>query len=306
MIGITGATGLVGIAILRILVKRGIPTRIITRRPRFSLPESCGDPTVEVIVGDLCDESISRRFHEGLLVLIHCAGTTHPTNYETNLELARTVSEGVVTHRISHLINMSTVGVYSGIDQSTCLRDESSLVEGCNLYEVSKIEVESIFNDLHRKNVGVTHFRCANVFEKSMSNRNLFRLLRFGELGFFPKIVSQPVYFDYISAEDIGILIAEYLKVMSPADLKIYNLSNPLSLDEFVEVQERVFSTKIYIINLIVFWSIFSIFIPRLFIKRVERLLAPVLFFDNSKAKKEIDWIPDYYYYKSLKELVNR
>lgn len=72
MLLLTGATGLVGSAVLRRLVARGEPVRCLVRDPRRLGAERV---RVQIAIGDLADPATFRHALRGVRAVVHLAGT---------------------------------------------------------------------------------------------------------------------------------------------------------------------------------------------------------------------------------------
>lgn len=112
MIGITGATGFVGMFHTVVLMKMGIPVRILVRK---GYPFAQNAPKgVEVCVGDLRDNESLQRFTEGLKVCFHYAARatfkgTYDKFKQANIEGTRNIVEAC--RDVPRLIVASTQAV---------------------------------------------------------------------------------------------------------------------------------------------------------------------------------------------------
>jgi dihydroflavonol-4-reductase len=69
---VTGATGLVGNNVTRLLVARGVPVRVLLRNPRDARPFEGLD--AEIAVGDITDPATLHSAMEGVSGVVHAAG----------------------------------------------------------------------------------------------------------------------------------------------------------------------------------------------------------------------------------------
>ena len=103
MLLLTGATGLVGSALLRRLTARGEPVRCLVRDPRRLGPERV---RVQITIGDLADPRSFRQALRGARVVVHLAASHRDQPHATIEELAgmatwrllRTAEEAAVEH----------------------------------------------------------------------------------------------------------------------------------------------------------------------------------------------------------------
>lgn len=114
---VTGATGLVGNNLVRLLVDRGQPVRVMVRngadpRPLAGLP-------VEVVPGDVCDLDAVQRACGGARCVIHAAGDVHlgwsqwARQQATNVEGTRNVARAAARSgaRLVHVSTVNAIGI---------------------------------------------------------------------------------------------------------------------------------------------------------------------------------------------------
>jgi uncharacterized protein YbjT (DUF2867 family) len=89
---LTGATGLVGSALLRRLTARGEPVRCLVRDPRRLGPERV---RVQITIGDLADPRAHRQALRGARTVVHLAASARDQPHATIEELA-----GLATWRL--------------------------------------------------------------------------------------------------------------------------------------------------------------------------------------------------------------
>jgi uncharacterized protein YbjT (DUF2867 family) len=108
---LTGATGLVGSALLRRLTARGEPVRCLVRDPRRLGPERV---RVQITIGDLTDPRAHRQALRGARTVVHLAASSRDQPHATIEELA-----GLATWRllraaeqagVDHFIFFSALG----------------------------------------------------------------------------------------------------------------------------------------------------------------------------------------------------
>jgi NADH dehydrogenase len=89
---LTGATGLVGSALLRRLIARGVPVRCLVRDPRRLGPERV---RVQITIGDLTDPRAYRQALRGASTVVHLAASHRDQPHATIEELS-----GLATWRL--------------------------------------------------------------------------------------------------------------------------------------------------------------------------------------------------------------
>lgn len=114
---VTGATGLLGNNIVRLLLDRGQRARVLMRRD--SSRQAITGLDVELAVGDVRDEVAVRQACEGVTAVIHCAayvriGWTHREVYEEiNVGGTRHVAEACLRTG-ARMVHASTTDVFGG------------------------------------------------------------------------------------------------------------------------------------------------------------------------------------------------
>ncbi len=104
---VTGATGVVGSWILRLLAKRGWQVRALTRNRNTTIEG------VEIFYGDLSDIPMLEKFVTGSDAVFHCAAELHDENlmYQTNVNGTGNLLAAMTNKGISYLCHLSSVGV---------------------------------------------------------------------------------------------------------------------------------------------------------------------------------------------------
>lgn len=140
---VTGATGLVGIHLVRRLREEGWRVRALVRpTSRTALLRELG---VQLVVGDLSDRAGLRAACEGVAVVFHCAarpplGGSREEFYRDNVQGTINVLDACVEAGVERLVHVSTVDVYGYVDHDGA--DERTPFRPDGLYSRSKIEAE--------------------------------------------------------------------------------------------------------------------------------------------------------------------
>lgn len=145
---VTGATGLVGNNVVRLLLERGIPVRVVTRGSSASQPLS--DLAVEQFPGDVRDEPAIRRAMDGVTHVVHSAAVIHlgwrglESQREVNVEGTRIVASAA-REAGARLVHVSSVDAL-GIGTPTQPADEETPRTGKvgSTYVVTKREAEEV------------------------------------------------------------------------------------------------------------------------------------------------------------------
>ena len=148
---VTGATGLVGNNVVRQLVARGTPVRVLTRES--SDPRPLEGLNVERVCGDICELESLRRACRGVGAVVHAAGYVHigrsrldlhrAVNVEGTRNVARAARESGA--RVVHISSSDAAGVGSltkPADEDTPLAEHG----GC-AYTITKREAEQVVQE---------------------------------------------------------------------------------------------------------------------------------------------------------------
>lgn len=145
---VTGATGLVGNNVLRMLLDRGEAVRVLARDT--SDPRPLEGLDVEVVRGDVCDPEAVGRACDGATCVVHSAGyvqigRSHLDRHRRiNVEGTRNVAEAARAHgaRLIHVSSCDAVAVRSldePADEETPLNDPPRVP-----YVITKREAERV------------------------------------------------------------------------------------------------------------------------------------------------------------------
>ena len=148
---VTGATGLVGNNLVRMLLERGSAVRVLMRES--SDPRSLEGLDIEVRYGDIRDESAVARAIEGAEAVLHAAGQVHLG--WTGMEMQRAINVDGTKHvaagalaanaKMVHVSSVDALGLGSR-DQPA---DEESPIEGkvpCG-YVLTKRDAEVVLGE---------------------------------------------------------------------------------------------------------------------------------------------------------------
>ncbi|HEX4836003.1 MAG TPA: NAD-dependent epimerase/dehydratase family protein [bacterium] len=145
----TGATGLVGGAIVRALLARQRSVRILARN--LEAARVLFGSTVEIAVGDLRDAKSLGGVCDGIDQMFHVAGAvdthqhTHREMLETNVEGTRRLLEAARQRGVSRAVYTSSVSVYG--DELPLGVDEDTPFNPASVYGVSKVRAEELVQE---------------------------------------------------------------------------------------------------------------------------------------------------------------
>jgi len=128
---VTGATGFVGNAVARALIKSGRQVRVLVRRS--SNPKLLRGLGVEIYYGDLRHSASLKQAIEGCDELYHVAAqyTFYNPNpqeiYANNVQGTQNILQAALEAKVNRVVYTSTVGAI-GIPKDGGLGDEASLI----------------------------------------------------------------------------------------------------------------------------------------------------------------------------------
>lgn len=236
MILVTGATGMIGRALVNCLLKEGLTVRAHGRSKeeleRLFPIESA--PGVKVILEHaVCDfakmtEDDAKILTNGCSVVVHNAGLVHQANAEASLYFAlnlyptEKLCDAASEAGIKQFIFMSSSSVYG--NRATEMIEESSALQGDTLYAASKISCENYLRSSMPAPSTVL-IRPSLVFGEG-DRGNMLSLIRQVLSGKYFLIGEGSASKSLIYAADLADAILALIK--SPRDsLAVYNIANP-------------------------------------------------------------------------------
>lgn len=156
---ITGATGMVGKRIVSALAALGFRVRILTRNRIWQ------NPQIEIVYGDLSEESAVKSLLEGATTLFHCAAELNDEAkmWSTNVEGTRSLLEVAEKSDLKYICHLSSVGVIGQVSKP--IVDEATECQPMNAYEKSKLEAETLMSQ-YRGGAKVIVLRPTNVVDR--------------------------------------------------------------------------------------------------------------------------------------------
>ena len=135
---VTGATGIIGNRIVRLLLENENVVRVATRKRRYM------HSNADVYTGDIVDESFLDEFIAGADLVFHCAAELNDESkmWDVNVEGTRKILKTAKNHKISFFCHMSSAGVVGRTNIKWV--DERATCRPQNNYEKSKWEAEKL------------------------------------------------------------------------------------------------------------------------------------------------------------------
>ena len=140
---VTGATGLLGAATLRLLMQQGRMKLRACARDREKVGMFADDP-VQTSVGDITDRDAVRRAMAGCDVVIHSVmAGGEDDNRRVNVDGTRNVLEAAVEQGVERLVHISSVAAYHPVSDGIVDEDHPQEPDGSGTsYHDTKLESE--------------------------------------------------------------------------------------------------------------------------------------------------------------------
>jgi nucleoside-diphosphate-sugar epimerase len=228
-VGITGATGFVGSALVRRHLERGDAVRCLSRR---RLPAD--GKRLEVVHGDLAaPDAPLTRFTDGLDVLYHCAAELADEQRMRAVNVQGTAALiDAAAGRIGRWVQLSSAGVY-GRYRCGVISEETPLMPG-NEYETTKAHADRLVTEAaaERRLAPAAVLRPTIVFGAGMPNRAIVQMMRVIERGVFFFIGQRGASANYVHVANVVDALV-LCGTSAPAAGRIYNLSDWTTVEEF-------------------------------------------------------------------------
>ncbi len=248
---VTGATGVVGVPLVRELLERGHDVRVFVRDASGA---SQFGSSVEVHTGDLRDRSAVFAAAEGVDWIFHLGAKLHINNPGPDSKAEYTAvnvggTDNVVTaakaSRAAKLIFFSTINVY-GPGRAVQVRDESSGLDPQGIYAETKAAGEEMVlaaRNESDESIGVV-LRMAAVYGSRMKGNyaRLAEAVRKGRFVFVGKGENRRTLIHQADAVSAAILAAE-----KASGLSVYNVTDGSvhTLRQIVAAAAKAFGKKV-------------------------------------------------------------
>jgi len=154
---ITGGAGFLGINLVRYLLNKGHPVRILDLAD-FDYPEK---KRVEIIKGDIRDKAMLERAVSGVHIVVHAAAAlplySKEDIYSTDIEGTGNVLEAAFKHQVERVIHVSSTAVYGIPDHHPLTEDDP--LQGVGPYGEAKVLAEEVCLNYREKGLCVPIIR---------------------------------------------------------------------------------------------------------------------------------------------------
>ena len=241
-IAISGGEGFIGKKLVNKLLKKNHKIRLLTRKNKTSKQTN-----IEYFQGDVTKVESLKGFFSKIDTFYHCCGEVVDedkmlaVNVDGIINLLKELNE----HKLQW-IQLSSIGVYGS--KSNGKINENTPPKPFNTYEKTKLKADQILLEYLSKNL-LEHsiLRPSIVFGENMPNQSLFQLIKMIQKGKFFYIGNRKSMTNYVYVDKVVDALI-YISENKNCNGKIFNLSDCLSLEDFVnEVQKNLGTTHNFI-----------------------------------------------------------
>jgi nucleoside-diphosphate-sugar epimerase len=237
-IGITGASGFIGLSIVRAALERGYTVRVLTRKSNIPQLADLSDQ-IKIFNGDFFTHQNFGSFVNGLDAVINAAGEyAHSSRMAAvNLDGPQALYKFAQNAGVRRWIQISSVGAYGRVPGG--IITESNVDSPQGEYELTKSAFDQwLLNQRGRGEMSCTILRPSIVFGEGMPNKSLQALIGTIKRGQFFYIGKTGAIVNYIHVADVAAAVLACLH-SAVASHKTYILSDCLPLEEFVQSISR-------------------------------------------------------------------
>ena len=229
VVGITGATGFIGSALVQLHLERGDAVRCLSRQR----PPRC-DGRMEIVQGDLTAPDVRlEQFADGLDVLYHCAGELSNEQRMRAVNFHGTAALlSAAAGRIGRWVQLSSAGVYGQYRDGVIT--EETPVTPLGEYETTKAEADRLVIEAARQGRinSVAVLRPTIVFGAGMPNRSIAQMVAVIERGLFFFIGRRGASANYVHISNVVDALV-LCGLSERAAGRVYNLSDWVTVEEF-------------------------------------------------------------------------
>ncbi len=308
---ITGGLGLVGKSLIKILNKR-YKIKIIDTRKQITRNKNYikkfDNKKIEFLPCDILNKKKLDKVFKKVKIVIHLAAMLGVQNTERRKDLCWKINaigtynivNSCIKHKVKKLIFTSSSEVY-GEQLSKKKISENSPILGKNIYAQSKISAENYIKlKLNKKRTKYTILRLFNTYGENQVVQFFISKLCYSAVKKKFMIIngSGDQIRSYAYSDDIAQGIKSCI-INEITNGKIYNLGNSKEIFSLKQVVEEV--SKLSTNKLKIKYTRKFLKSDRTYKREIFRRVC-----ENSKAKKEINFIPKTTLIKGLKIMLNQ
>ncbi len=178
---VTGATGVVGFAIVNKLVERGHRVRAVVRD--VARAKRVLDPSVDVVGGDVTDRDSLLRAAAGVTSVFHAAGL--PEQWVRDEAIFEQVNVGGTANvlavaenvGVERFVYTSTMDVFDAVPGGTLSEDRPATSERPTAYERSKMKAQALVQEAQKKGLSTVHLNPSAVYGPSPSRTAINKVI---------------------------------------------------------------------------------------------------------------------------------
>lgn len=248
---VTGASGLLGGALLRRLRQRGEVVRVLLRRPA---PELAADPHVEVVYGDLGDPEVVDRAVRGVDIVYHVGSATGggKAAFEAGTVWGtRNVVSACVRHNVKRLVYVSSIilldhaGHRPGtpVDETHALEPKPGLR---GFYTQAKLDAEQVVLEAVRhQGLQAVILRPGQIFGRGSEKFAPAGTIAFGGRWIVVGNGRLPLPMVYIEDVVDALLLAAERDNVRGSTFHIVDTTETLTQNDYIEACRRIVGSKL-------------------------------------------------------------
>jgi nucleoside-diphosphate-sugar epimerase len=228
-VAITGATGFIGVALIKALAERGDEVRILSRHLSVSTGVFQG---LKLFQGDICHQ-IDRMFLDGVHTVYHLAAELSDESrmHAVNVVGTSNLLTAAVSAGVCRWVQLSSIGVYG---PPTCpVVTEATVPMPLNEYERTKLASDLLVKETC-KNTSLEYsiLRPSNVIGAKMKNGSFAALVNAVRRGRFCYFGPRGSIATYVHVDDVARALVACRDAPSGS---VFNLSSDCLWEELID-----------------------------------------------------------------------
>ena len=200
LVFLTGASGFIGLALLKKLLAEGSRVRVLTRKPS----EWPSQRNLQVVEGDLLSQCDWSQLLEGVQVVVHAAAEIKDPALmpAVNVLGPERLLQAAMKAGVKRWIQLSSVGSYGPVWNG--LISEDWLDNPSDPYEVSKTRFDEILKQATQDHgIEICIVRPSNVYGPGMRNQSIQQMLGAIRKNLFVFIGPEGASANYVHVDDL-------------------------------------------------------------------------------------------------------
>ena len=197
---LTGASGFIGAAFLKLALAQGWRVRVLTRKPS----EWTAQDGLDVFEGDLAYTPDWTQALQGVQVVVHAAAEIKDADLMSvvNVQGPMRLLDAAIQSGVKRWVQLSSVGAYGPVQDGVVTEDCPDRPAGP--YEVSKTDLDvALMQATQRSGIEVCIVRPSNVYGPNMRNQSIHQLMNTIRKGLFAYIGPPGASANYVHVDDV-------------------------------------------------------------------------------------------------------